>query len=277
MKLSNFTLEKYIGKGAFGEVYLTSKEGDTKKKYATKKIVRDEFEKDEGTKKYLSNEIVVLQNLIHPNIIKFEEVKKSKMYYYIIMEYCNGGTLSEALEKYIKKNSKPFSEEIVRYLMRQIIDGFKFIHSRNIVHQDVKIYNILLNYENEEDKQELNLMKAQVKITDFGLAILQKIYEETKTLIHDDIWCIGNICYELLIGKSPFDSKNVEEITYILQNENFYFPKNLSNEAVSFLKGMLQIEEKNRLTFEKLSKHDFLTKNVESFKILDLKNDNEQK
>ena len=142
------------------------------------------------------------------------------------------------------------------------------------MHQDVKIYNILLNYENEEDKQELNLMKAQVKITDFGLAILQKIYEETKTLIHDDIWYIGNVCYELLIGKSPFDSKNVEEITYILKNENFYFPKNLSHEAVSFLKGMLQIEEKNRLTFEQLSKHDFLTKNVENFKILDLKNDN---
>lgn len=151
MIVDNLTLEKCLGKGAFGEVYLTSRKGDDKK-YATKKIDREEVEKGEGIK-YLKNEIIILQYLRHPNIVRFEEVKKTKKHYYIVMEFCNGGELSKALEKYIEKYGKPFSEEIVQHLMRQIIDAFKFMHERKIIHRDVKLDNILLNYETEEDKK----------------------------------------------------------------------------------------------------------------------------
>ena len=102
MIVDNLNLEKCLGKGAFGEVYLTTKKGDDKKKYATKKIDREEIEKGEGIK-YLKNEIIVLQYLNHPNIVKFEEVKKTKKHYYIVMEFCNGGELSKALENYKKQ------------------------------------------------------------------------------------------------------------------------------------------------------------------------------
>ena len=146
MIVDDLTLEKLIGKGAFGEVYLTSKKGDDKKKYATKKIERAQVEKGEGLK-YLKNEIVILSFLKHPNIAKFEEVKKTKKHYYIVMEFCNGGELSKALEKYMEKYGKPFSEEIVQHFMRQIIDAFKYMHERKIIHRDVKLDNILINYE----------------------------------------------------------------------------------------------------------------------------------
>jgi serine/threonine protein kinase len=293
-------LEKCLGKGAFGEVYLTSRKGDDKK-YATKKIDREEVEKGEGIK-YLKNEIIILQYLRHPNIVRFEEVKKTKKHYYIVMEFCNGGELSKALEKYIEKYGKPFSEEIVQHLMRQIIDAFKFMHERKIIHRDVKLDNILLNYETEEDKKNLNLMKAQVKIIDFGFSckidksglqftalgspinmdpiILKKLNSSSKKerqLGYNqkaDIWSLGTICYEMLIGKSAFDADDMEDLVNKIENGSYNVPTNLSHEVVSFLNGMLQYEGNNRLTADQLSRHAFLTKNVKDFTPLSLNKTN---
>ena len=300
MIVDNLTLEKCLGKGAFGEVYLTSRKGDDKK-YATKKIDREEVEKGEGIK-YLKNEIIILQYLRHPNIVRFEEVKKTKKHYYIVMEYCNGGELSKALEKYIEKYGKPFSEEIVQHLMRQIIDAFKFMHARKIIHRDVKLDNILLNYETEEDKKNLNLMKAQVKIIDFGFSckidksglqftalgspinmdpiILKKLNSSSKKerqLGYNqkaDIWSLGTICYEMLIGKSAFDADDMEDLVNKIENGSYNVPTNLSHEVVSFLNGMLQYEGNNRLTADQLSRHAFLTKNVKDFTPLSLNKTN---
>ena len=300
MIVDNLTLEKCLGKGAFGEVYLTSRKGDDKK-YATKKIDREEVEKGEGIK-YLKNEIIILQYLRHPNIVRFEEVKKTKKHYYIVMEFCNGGELSKALEKYIEKYGKPFSEEIVQHLMRQIIDAFKFMHERKIIHRDVKLDNILLNYETEEDKKNLNLMKAQVKIIDFGFSckidksglqftalgspinmdpiILKKLNSSSKKerqLGYNqkaDIWSLGTICYEMLIGKSAFDADDMEDLVNKIENGSYNVPTNLSHEVVSFLNGMLQYEGNNRLTADQLSRHSFLTKNVKDFTPLSLNKTN---
>jgi serine/threonine protein kinase len=300
MIVDNLTLEKCLGKGAFGEVYLTSRKGDDKK-YATKKIDREEVEKGEGIK-YLKNEIIILQYLRHPNIVRFEEVKKTKKHYYIVMEFCNGGELSKALEKYIEKYGKPFSEEIVQHLMRQIIDAFKFMHARKIIHRDVKLDNILLNYETEEDKKNLNLMKAQVKIIDFGFSckidksglqftalgspinmdpiILKKLNASSKKerqLGYNqkaDIWSLGTICYEMLIGKSAFDADDMEDLVNKIENGSYNVPTNLSHEVVSFLNGMLQYEGNNRLTADQLSRHAFLTKNVKDFTPLSLNKTN---
>ena len=58
--------------------------------------------------------------------------------------------------------------------MRQIIDAFRYIHSQNIIHRDISLDNILLNFEAEKDKEDLNMMKATVKIIGFGFACLTK-------------------------------------------------------------------------------------------------------
>ena len=301
MIVDNLTLEKCLGKGAFGEVYLTSKKGDDKKKYATKKIDRDEVEKGEGIK-YLKNEIIILQYLRHPNIVRFEEVKKTKKHYYIVMEFCNGGELSKALEKYQEKFGKPFPEEIVQHFMKQIIGAFKFIHERKIIHRDVKLDNILLNYVTEEDKNNFNLMKAQAKIIDFGFSckidksglqftalgspinmdpiILKKLNsssKKTRQLGYNqkaDIWSLGTICYEMLIGKSAFDADDMEDLVSKVENGSYNVPTTLSHEVVSFLNGMLQYEGVKRLSAEQLSRHAFLTKDVKDFTPLDLKKTN---
>ena len=102
--------------------------------YATKKYERDKIENTEAMK-YFKNEIAILQTLNHPNIVKFEDIKKTKRHFYIAMEFCNGGEISKALEKYRLKFGKAFPEELVQYFMRQIIDAFKYIHNKGFMHR----------------------------------------------------------------------------------------------------------------------------------------------
>ena len=297
MIIDNLILEKCVGKGSFGEVYITSIKGDDKRKLATKKLERDQIEGTEAIK-YLTNEIKILNKLNHPNIAKFESVKKTKKHFYIVMEYCNGGELSKALEKYQEKYGKPFSQEIVQHFMRQIIDAFKYIHSNKIIHRDIKLENILINYESEQDKEDLNLMKATAKIIDFGFAcfinksgllystlgspinmdpiILKKLNSNSKKarqLGYDqkaDVWSLGTICYEMLIGKSAFDSEDMDELVEKIENGTYTVPTNLSKEVISFINGMLQYESTKRLSCEELSRHPFLTKEVKDFHPIDI-------
>ena len=167
-KIDDLTLLKCLGKGSFGEVYLTNKEGKSGL-FATKKMDR-EFADLPQVSKYLKNEIAIMRELNHKNIVKLEDVKITKKHYYLVMEYCNGGSLSDCLNKYQELYNKTFSEEIVQYLMRQIIQGLKYIHNKNIIHRDLKLDNILVNFDSDEDKKNVNMMKAEVKIIDFGFA-----------------------------------------------------------------------------------------------------------
>ena len=298
MQVDNLILEQCLGKGAFGEVYLTKKAGDNNKIYATKKYERDKIENTEAMK-YLKNEIAILQTLNHPNIVKFEDVKKTKKHFYIVMEYCNGGELSKALEKYQLKFGKPFSQEIVQYLMRQIIDAFKYIHGQKIMHRDIKLDNILINFQNEKDKKELNMMKAQIKIIDFGFAckiakdsltytaignpinmdplILKKLNtpgRKARQLGYDqkaDIWSLGAICYEMLIGRAAFDAEDMEDLVNKVEAGKYKVPTSLSKEVISFLNGMLQYQPTQRLSIEQLYKHPFLANNIKNFHSIDLR------
>ena len=296
MIVDQYTLEKSLGKGAYGEVYLTTVKGDSKL-IATKKLDKD-FCENPTMKKYLINEINILKMLNHPNIVKFVDLKKTSNHYYIMMEYCNGGELYKALEKYIEKNGKPFPQEIVQHFMRQIVDAFKYIHSKDIMHRDIKLENILLNYDTNEDKQNQNLMKANIKIIDFGFAAkidknglryttlgspinmdplilneLQKRGKKTQKLGYDkksDIWSIGTICYEMAIGKYVFDAEKIDDLIQKIEKGEYTVPTHLSKEIISFINGMLQYKPERRLNIEQLANHNFLKKNVNDFEKIDL-------
>jgi len=169
MQIEDITLLKCLGKGSFGEVYLSTKRG-RREYFATKKMDRKQADKP-SFMKYFQNEITILKTLNHPNIVKFEELKMTKDYYYVVMEYINGGSLTDCLQKYQKKYGKAFPENIVQYLMRQIIDAIKYIHGKNIIHRDLKLDNIMCSFDNDNDKNNLNMLRARIKIIDFGFAI----------------------------------------------------------------------------------------------------------
>ena len=285
MLIEDLTLLKCIGKGAFGEVYLTSKIG-TKEKFATKKIDK-KFIK-EKKKKYLDNEIKILNEISHENIIKLFEVKETYNSYYLVMELCTGGSLFECLDEYQKKYNQPFSEEIVQYLMKQIVSAIKYIHNKNIIHRDLKLENILVNFNSEEDKKNINMLKSKVKLIDFGFARylskqdlafsilgsplnmdpgILEVYNKLKKMEYynkygydekADIWSLGSICYEMIIGKSPFDSKSLKQLINKVKKGKYYLPTYLSKEAISFINGMLKYDLKKRLSADLLYKHEFL-------------------
>ena len=97
MQVDDLILTKSLGKGAFGEVFLTQKKG-CKELYATKRLDRAFSEKPENIKR-LSNEITLLKKINHPNIVRLIDLKKTKSHCYIVMEFCNGGDLSGCLKK----------------------------------------------------------------------------------------------------------------------------------------------------------------------------------
>ena len=296
MQVGNLILEKCIGKGQFGEVFRTCING-VNKYFATKRYERKKIQ-NTPQMKYLENEISILNKLKHPNIIKLYDLKKTKKHYYLVTEYCNGGDLTKALENYQYKFGRPFPEDLVQYFMRQIISAFKYIHNQGIMHRDIKLENILLNYNNENDKNNFNLYKAQIKIIDFGFScqidkyslkytavgnpmnmdplILRKYNNDSKArfLGYDqkaDIWSLGAICYQLLIGRAVFDANGITNLINAIESGKYKVPTYLSKEVVSFLNGMLQYDADARLNINQLSNHKFIVNNIKDFHSIDLK------
>ena len=298
--IDDLTLLKSLGKGSYGEVFLTTKQGKAGL-LATKKMDRKIADRP-NVSKYLKNEIAIMRALNHKNIVKLYDVKITKNNYYLVMEYCNGGSLSSCLKKYQTKYFVPFSEEIVQYLMRQIIDAMRYIHNNHYIHRDLKLDNILVSFNSEEDKENLNMMRAVVKIIDFGFAthidtselcyttlgspinmdpnILKKMDDNKKGINYGkmvgydqkaDIWSLGTLCYEMLIGRSAFNSKSMQELVNKVESGTYSIPTHLSKEVISFLNGMLQYNGKKRLSANELARHHFLTKNIKEFTPIDLR------
>ena len=214
----------------------------------------------------------------HPNIIKLFEIKETKDKILLIKEYYNGGTL----ESFLKKNIKPLSEETVQYIMRQLIDAIKYLHNKKIICRDLTLYNIKINYEDENDIINNNIMKGKIKIFDlFSSRYLAKgeldqtvigtyYYmdptldsgRENKNFGYDekvDIWNLGVVFYVLLTGELSFQS--IKKI----KKGDYFLPTSISKEALSFLNCMLQIESKKRKNADILYYHPFLRKNVNNF------------
>ena len=296
MILDEYVLTKFLGKGTFGEVYLTKK-NDSDCLYATKKMPK-EFVEDQRYFKYFNNEISILKKLFHKNIIRFIGMKKTLNHYYLIMEYCNGGTLTENLEKYQKIYHRPFTEEIVQHIMRQIVNAINYIHGLGIIHRDLKLDNILVQYNSDKDKNELNILKSEMKIIDFGFAAVKDktgllktavgspIYMDplilkkfnsggtvNKELGYDekaDIWSLGTLCYQMLLGSSAFEAFNIEELVTKIEEGTYRIPTSLSREVVSFLNAMLQYNSQKRLSASKLIQHAFLIKDIKDFTPIDI-------
>ena len=289
--IGDLTLIKSIGKGNYGEVYLSQLKG-RHEYFATKKMDKAFFRTPENWKR-LAGEIEILQMMNHPNILKFCGLKKSQNHYYLITDYCNGGTLSSNLRKYMSAYHRPFPEEIVQYLMKQIVNAIYYLHFNKIIHRDLKLDNILVNFPTDHDKKSLNMMSCSIKIIDFGFATKlngpltytalgtptnmdPKILQHIKTGIPNtgynetvDIWSLGTLCYEMVVGHMAFSGASMEELYQKVKNGTYSLPLTLSKELVSFINGMLQQDPQKRLTAAQLLNHEFLKKHPSQFHPID--------
>ena len=290
-QVEDLTLIKVLGKGAYGEVYL-SKKANSNKLFATKRI--DKFRADTQLKKYFQYEINIMKGLNHENIIKLEDIKMTANNYYVVLEYLNGGDLKSCLHLYMQRYNTPFPEEIVQHLMKQIVRAVAYFHEFNVIHRDLKLDNIMVNFDSEKDKQDLNMMRAKIKIIDFGCSIvipsqggfcftaagtpgymapflLEEYYRNAKRegLVgygkEVDIWSLGCLCYELFMGKVPFNSKEIPNLINQMNEGTYTLPPNSSAEIRDFLSKMLKRDGKARATARELFFHPFLTNDVRNF------------
>ena len=295
--IKGYKIEQQIGKGVSSKVFLATRLKDGEK-VAIKQIDKS-YLQDKRYKKYINNEIFILKNINSEYTIKFYELMLDMNYLYLVFEYCNGGDLDKCLKLHIKKYEKAFSQEVVQHIMRQIIAGFVYLHTARILHRDIKLENILVQFPTEEDKENLNLMKAKFKITDFGFArylkenkmaesvlgnainmephILRKLarIDNDTSFGYDqkaDIWSLGAITYELLIGCPAFEASSYDELITKIEKGEYRIPHevSLSIEAICFLEGMLRYQPETRLDIESISKQYFLTRDISSFHNLSL-------
>ena len=280
---SKYTEVKELGKGSFSTVYLAKRDNLF---YAIKQINLLELKPQEIN--LLEAEKKILKVLKHPNIIKLYNIRTFNLsgVVQLVLEYCNGGTLKDCLYKYIEKYGKPFPEKLVQYFMKQILSALNYLHKNNIIHRDLKLDNIMIQYYTQEDLNNQNLYSSEIKLIDFNTSFFSNFKLPTtivgivpnmaptiiKNIINSeeqsydekiDIWSLGTLCYEMLFGK-PLFSGNQQTIQNII-NGIFDIPDTISYEAKIFLYCMLQKNGYNRLSAEQLLNHDFIIKNCELF------------
>ena len=300
IKLSDLRIGKKLGNGAFGEVF-ESKVVGSDVIYATKKLDKSKYMKNPKAYRYLENEINILKSIDHENIIKlYNSDLEERKFKYLITEYCNGGDLGNILEHYMSEKNRPFSEEEVQYIMKQLVSGIKYLHSKSgnkweIIHRDLKLENILLHFDNEDDRINKRILKAKIKIIDFGFARYLKdelagsvvgsaMFMDPKILFklnkmdfsndfgYDtkvDIYSLGIICFYLLTGHSLFDVQTMEDLVRETKKGKLKISVDLSKETISFLNYMLRYDPKKRLNIAQLSKHKFITNKVQDFTRID--------
>lgn len=226
-----FTLEKEIGKGTFGVVYIATRTEERQScfgtsqpsSYALKMVNLSQANKKE--KEMVGREAKLLKDLKqfqHRNIVKYIDFFSYKTYTCIVMEYCERGTLYE----YVRKH-KVVPENRFIDILRQITQGLAFLHDKDILHRDIKSKNILIDGHNV------------IKIGDFGVAReLEKMSPEKMSIMvgspqymspemlslkpydeKTDIWSLGCTCYEMGTGDYAFHAKNINEIKKLVAEE----------------------------------------------------------
>ena len=263
-KLDNLRFMEKIGIGSTADIFLTI-DDKTSQLVAVKSIPKDRItEKQAETN--LRRELEIMHKMKHPNIVGIKNYKNTKNNHYIILEYCNGGDLDSYSQNYISKYKHPLNELYIQKILQQIVPALQYMHSNKIIHRDIKLQNILLNFDTYPnvakngnlppkltfDEKSLN-KPFSVKIADLGLAkdlikdnegstvlgspmymspdIVEKHMDKTKGNqkynTSVDLWSLGVITYELLTGSTPFLGQNLDELFKNIQTGIYSLPKNL--------------------------------------------------
>ena len=282
---------------------------DTKKNILTaiKSIPKKKMNED--TQKNFRRELQNLHNLKHPNIIQILDYLNNKTTNYIVLEYCNGGNLRDYIRRYMNINRKPLNEFFIQKLLLQIAPALEYMHSKNVIHRDIRLENILLNFNNYPNIpidgrapqplkfKEKSLNKDfSVKITGLNFSkdliqdnmgstilgtplymspdIIERVDDKSNKKYNTsaDLWSLGVITYELLTGSMPFNGSDTKDLFTQIEKGVYTLPKKLkaSIEIISFINGLLQYYPEKRLNWEQIKQHPFLTKNVEDFNYINL-------
>ena len=229
--LGRYQISGTLGKGAMGHVYKGIDPAINRP--VALKTIRLDFINDPAEmaelKERLHREAQAAGKLSHSNIVTIYDVGSEGSLQYIAMEYLEGRTLEDIIKKKVKLNYKILSQVII-----QICSALQYAHDQNIVHRDIKPANIMI------------LKDYRVKVMDFGIARIDS-NSMTKTGIamgtpnyispeqlqgksvdrRADLFSLGVVMYELLIGKRPFRGENITSLIYSILHHDPEKPSNM--------------------------------------------------
>ena len=249
---------KLLGKGSFGEVWLVQHK-ILGKQFAMKIIEKNPLIDVD----LIINEINILKQLDHPNILKILEFHLTEDKFYIITDYLPEGELYDEIDK-----KSIFSEREASYIIYQVLSAIRYCHKMRVVHRDIKPENIMIM------GRENGLL--HVKLIDFGTAKLFNERYKNKALVGSsyyiapevikgkydeacDLWSIGVIMYILLTGSPPFNGENEDEILKSVligkYDTNLDTYKTLSNNAKDLITKLLRFNPSERITAKEALMH----------------------
>ncbi|WP_426704664.1 Stk1 family PASTA domain-containing Ser/Thr kinase [Staphylococcus shinii] len=208
-----YKVTKQLGGGGMSRVYL-AEDSILKRSVAIKAIRIPSGEKDEAIKRF-EREVHNLTQLSHNNIVNVFDVTEDDENFYLVMEYIEGLTLSEFIQK-----NHPLDVDIILNFINQIINGIKHAHDTKIVHRDIKPQNILVDKNQTLKILDFGIAKALSETTmtetNHVLGTVQYLSpEQARGDITDngtDIYSMGVVLYEMLIGKPPFSGETAVSI-----------------------------------------------------------------
>ncbi len=252
-KIGAFQIIELLGVGGMGEVYL-AKDLRLNRQVALKFLSLT----DENSNRRFLREAQAAASLEHPHICTIHEIDNEDGRDFIVMQYVEGETLSEKI-----KNQKLSAKDALE-IAEQVADALAEAHSHGIIHRDIKPANIIVSGNNQVKVLDFGLAKKVVFDTDESSSSVKTLLSHPGMIIgtasymspeqirgvkldnRTDLWSLGVVLYEILLGKLPFEGANgVEKLASILYHEPEK-PKNLPTKIEELLTKSLQKEPNDR-------------------------------
>ncbi|KAI9146473.1 kinase-like domain-containing protein [Paraphysoderma sedebokerense] len=279
---NEYHISKTLGSGTYAEVKLAIHK-KTGQRYAVKIIDKKKAGIKTQTKGDadvgLVQEIKIMKDINHPNIVKIHDVIQTQKYLYIFLYLVNGGELFEYLAEHGQ-----IPEDQCKFWFFQVLKAVKYLHDRNITHRDIKPENILL---------ENRAPFSKVLLSDFGLAKVTHNQTMMKTMCGTynylapevvnqeqavkgyskavDCWSLGVMLYFLLSGTLPFDGRDDEELRREILGGEVYFNEDwahISPAAMNLIQGFLTRDPQKRITVDQAFKHPWISNDITALNAL---------
>jgi serine/threonine protein kinase len=236
LSLAAFQIGRPLGKGKFGRVYLARTKAAPQFIVALKCLNKIEIVNGR-VEKQVRREIEIQQNLRHPNILRLYGYFHDSKRIFLIIEFAARGELYKQLSKHGRFDEKRSS----RYIA-QMADALSYLHKKHVIHRDIKPENLLIG------------LKGELKIGDFGWSVHApgdrrrtlcgtldylppEMVEGKEHNAKVDLWALGVLAYEFLVGTPPFEDLNGSQATYRrIRNVDLHVPPHVSPEATDLIK-----------------------------------------
>ncbi|CAA9987975.1 serine/threonine protein kinase, putative [Plasmodium knowlesi strain H] len=259
-----------IGNGRTGLVFkaIIKKENE----YVALKVMAKDTIASLNIERQVLKEIIIQASLNHKNILQLIAYFEDRTRLFLILELANGGSIRNKM----KSDAQPFLEEQVALYVYQIADALSYLHKFNIIHRDLKPDNILLHHTDEYQGDHI-YKYGVIKIADFGFSCQLKNKRQKRSTFcgtvdymppeiinqipydcNVDLWCLGIVIFELLVGFPPFTDDTQERIFSQIKELNFHFPKAISLQARDLILKLCSRTSDERISAEEVKTHPWV-------------------